>query len=455
MKVWPDADGTLVRRYLRTLGLRNSDSPRCVLNNFQRFVAGRVDDKPLRVSTVESWVRERASEWSLRTLVTGARSVNRFLNWLVADNVLADKPWFDLCQQYGQRTAPVVRAILRPDTAQALEALRPLPPFGSHLGQAMLQHVKRMRSLGFRYEREASRLLAFDRYLQQRTGASAQPLPWLIREYADLASTPEARLERLQSGRTLAQGLQRLDPAITPPILDKMVIREALRHRRRPYIYTEEQVRCLLAVALDMPSPRAPLRPLTLYTMLILGYCAGLRVGEFTRLALADFRPDDGTIEIRNTKFFKSRRLPLTASVVADLERYVAARQQAGASQEPAAALFWNEQGGRGYTVVTAQHLLTEVIRRAGLKPAAGRVGPRVHDLRHAFVVGRMLSWYREGVDAQPRLPYLATYLGHKDIYSTLVYLTITQELLQQASERFRVVGARVLKATEGGVSCA
>jgi integrase/recombinase XerD len=112
-------------------------------------------------------------------------------------------------------------------------------------------------------------------------------------------------------------------------------------------------------------------------------------------------------------------------------------------------------QGGRGYTVVTAQHLLTEVIRRAGLKPAAGRVGPRVHDLRHAFVVGRMLSWYREGVDAQSRLPYLATYLGHKDIYSTLVYLTITQELLQQASERFRVVGARVLKATEGGVSCA
>ena len=155
--------------------------------------------------------------------------------------------------------------------------------------------------------------------------------------------------------------------------------------------------RCLLAAALDMPSPRAPLRPLTLYTMLILGYCAGLRVGEFTRLALADFRPDDGTIEIRNTKFFKSRRLPLTASVVADLERYVAARPQAGASQEPAAALFWNEQGGRGYTVVTAQHLLTEVIRRAGLKPAAGRVGPRVHDLRHALVVDRMLSWYREG----------------------------------------------------------
>ena len=85
-------------------------------------------------------------------------------------------------------------------------------------------------------------------------------------------------------------------------------------------------------------------------------------------------------MERRDSKYkvFKSRRLPLTASVVADLERYVAARPQAGASQEPAAAF-------------------TDVIRRAGLKPGAGRVGPRVHDLRHALVVDRMLSWYREG----------------------------------------------------------
>src|SRR5256712_7609223 len=99
--------------------------------------------------------------------------------------------------------------------------------------------------------------------------------------------------------------------------------------------------------------------------------------------------------------------------------------------------------------------MLVSVLRRAGLKPATGRIGPRVHDLRHAFVVNRMLAWYREGINPQSRLPYLATYLGHKDINSTLVYLTITQELLQQASERFRVRGARVLKATEGGVSCA
>ena len=80
-------------------------------------------------------------------------------------------------------------------------------------------------------------------------------------------------------------------------------------------------MRCLLTTALEMPSPRAPLRPLTLYTMVILGYCAGLRLGELTRLALADFRPDEGTLEVRNTKFFKSRRLPLTTSFLVRIRR--------------------------------------------------------------------------------------------------------------------------------------
>ena len=89
-----------------------------------------------------------------------------------------------------------------------------------------------------------------------------------------------------------------------------------------------------------------------------------------------------------------------------------------------------------------AGQLLTRVFRRAGIKPEKGKVGPRIHDLRHAFVCHRMLAWYREGINPQPRLPYLATYLGHKDINSTLVYLTITQELMQHANERFRQYGA-------------
>ena len=169
---------------------------------------------------------------------------------------------------------------------------------------------------------------------------------------------------------------------------------------------------------------------------------------------LGDFDVDDRTIEIRGTKFFKSQRLPLPHSVVAALQSYLDARQRAGAPTHPEAPLFWQERGAGRYACGIARKFLVGVLRRAGLKPATGRVGPRIHDARHAFVVNRMRAWYREGINPQSRLPYLATYLGHKDINSTLVYLTITSDLLQHASQRFRVRGADVLRAsTEGGQS--
>ena len=89
--------------------------------------------------------------------------------------------------------------------------------------------------------------------------------------------------------------------------------------------------------------------------------------------------------------------------------------------------------------------VLSDVIRRAGLKPLRGKAGPRVHDLRHSMVVNRILEWYRTGINPQERLPFLATYLGHRDINSTLVYITVTQELLHLANERFRTMGAQCL----------
>ena len=227
------------------------------------------------------------------------------------------------------------------------------------------------------------------------------------------------------------------------PARDRMLVQEAVRKRCRPYIYTPEEVRRLLETARRYPSPKAPLRPLTLYTMLLLGYCAGLRIGEIVGLELKDVDLDDATIEIRDTKFFKSRRLPLSSSALTALREYLEARRKAGVSADPDAPLFCHEKGG--YSYVAAEGLLRRVIHNAGLRPKIGRGGPRIHDLRHTFVVHRMTTWYREGINPQSRLPHLAAYLGHRDIHSTLIYLTITQELLQHANERFRRTQTDVL----------
>ena len=167
-----------------------------------------------------------------------------------------------------------------------------------------------------------------------------------------------------------------------------------------------------------------------------------MRIGEIARLTLGDVDMRAGTIAIRETKFFKSRILPLSDSAIDALRTLLEARQRAKVSRSPDAGLFWHDQKNRYYCRASISTHLVAILRMAGLKPAKGKTGPRIHDLRHTFVVHRILEWYRQGVNPQEKLPYLATYLGHRDINSTLVYITVTQDLLHEASERFRAFAA-------------
>jgi integrase/recombinase XerD len=446
---------TTPQNYVQQLRLCSPVASRvylCILNGFQRFVAGKAENKSVSRETVQQWLNDRIRVGPFHMVTDRARLVDRFLDWMVNTGALANNPFADLRMEYGQRTTkPVVRALLSPNFEAALEALRPAPRFGSFLGPVMRKHVALLQAMGYRYNMQEERLLRLDRFLQDRPDLSGQPLTMLIREWTKTRSTPQHALECHQTGRLIFRALSRIDPTVETIPWDKQICQQAQQQYRRPYIFTEQEFLCLLETALHFPSPRSPLRPQTLHMMLVLAYCAGLRIGEIVRLNVGDFDVHARTIEIPRTKFFKSRRLPLSGSVVAALRSYFDARKEAGAPTNPDAALFWHQRVAGRYSRVMAGSLLVGVLRRAGLKPPTGYIGPRIHDLRHAFVVNRMLAWYREGINPQSRLPYLATYLGHKDIHSTLVYLTVTQELLQQASQRFRVCGARILRASTEG----
>jgi site-specific recombinase XerD len=456
MKTTATSMGATPQNYVGELLLRAPKKPKgylWILQGFQRFVDEQTEDKSVSAKTVRHWLNDRIRVWSFRRLAERACVVDRFLNWMVSSGALPNNPLADLRTQYGQRaTAPVVRALLNPNFEAALEALRPALRFGSFLGPVMREDVALRQTMGYRYTTQEKRYLRLDRFLQRRPDLSGRPLTVLIREWTNTRSGPQQALECHLTGRALSRALSRIDPTAENIPWDRRIKQEAHLRHRRPYIFSEQEVRCLLATALSFPSPRSPLRPHTAHMMLVMAYCAGLRIGEIVRLNVEDFDANDRSIEIRGTKFFKSRRLPLSDSVASAFQSYLGARQQAGAPTKPDAPLFWHPRPAGRYSHSKGRDLLVRILRRAGLKPATGRRGPRVHDMRHAFVANRMLAWYREGVNPQSRLPYLATYLGHKDINSTLVYLTITQELLQQACERFRVRGARILRAsTEGG----
>jgi integrase len=284
--------------------------------------------------------------------------------------------------------------------------------------------------------------------LQQRHGASKEPLETLIREYVVRAPSSNGKLRRLILGRLLAKALNRQGVPVAVPRIDRLWLRQVRNSCRHPYIYTVDEVERLLQTARRYPSPHAPLRPLTLYTMLALAYSAGLRLGEIVRLKLKDIDLPNGCIEIRETKFFKSRRLPLSATAISALSDYLKARRKADAPSDPDSSVFWHNR--KGYSYSTAGHLLYRVIRDAGIRTKTGKP-PRIHDLRHAFTVHRLTSWYRDGIQPESRLPYLASYLGHRDINSTLVYLTMTDELLERASQRFRTAEQEIVKNLQRG----
>ena len=384
MIVWPDSAFSLLKRYVETLDRRIPRYARpaaCILRHFQRFVMAQTARPTLSRPVIESWLRAVDAVSPRSMVIRRAQIVDRFLDWLVEHGCLVANPFAELrarCRPRGTRS--IVPALLSTDPEAALGCLRPLPRYASRFGPVLRDHVARMRTLG--YKCEEGRFLRFDRFVQQHPELEAEPLPSLIRVYVAEIRSPACQMERLQVGRILARELQRADPkAPVPPAYDRLLKRAMIRARRRPHIYSAEEIERLLRTARDFPSPKAPLRSQTLYTMLVLAYCVGLRMGEMVRLQLRDLRLQEGSVEIRETKFFKSRRLPVKPSVMAALNRYLEQRAAAGLPTDPDAPLFCHEKGG--YAYVTAEHHLRRVVRAAGLKPEPGRRGPRIHDLRH------------------------------------------------------------------------
>ncbi|OGA42844.1 MAG: hypothetical protein A3G24_09870 [Betaproteobacteria bacterium RIFCSPLOWO2_12_FULL_62_13] len=444
------ADAKTLQCFLQTQRFRHQKTPTvygCVLRDFQCFVVKHAADELPCLSIVQQWLRERSLQWPVHMVCHRARLIERFLEWQQAAGVIPTNPFAELHRDYGQSTTAIVRALLNEDVEAALQRLSPVPRFGSFLGQRMHEYVTQMRSLGYRYDVHERQLLRFDRFLQGHAELTGAPLPKLIEVWSTNRTSPQHLLEAQEVGHLLSKAMHRLDPSLAMLPVGADMYRRVRQQHRRPYLYTEEEIKRILQAALSFPSPKAPLRPLGLYTMLVLAYCAGLRMGEIVGLALGDVHLQDETIDIRETKFFKSRRLPLAPSVMEALKHYVTARQATGAPTSAESGLFWNQRCADRYSYGGVSNLLIQVLRRAGLKPTRGRVGPRIHDLRHAMVGARMRQWYRDGINPQSRLPYLATYLGHKDIKSTLVYLSITPELLQEASARFRKIGAQTLRS--------
>jgi site-specific recombinase XerD len=204
----------------------------------------------------------------------------------------------------------------------------------------------------------------------------------------------------------------------------------------QPYIYTNDDMRKLIDTADSRHRSDWLLTPDTVRTLLLLLYGTGLRISEALHLNLEDFDRDAGVLTIRETKFFKSRLIPIGPDLHRVLEAYIG-QQWPPAYRMGATPLLGTVKRQR-ILRQTAELVYKRLREDAGVcRSADARYQPRLHDLRHTFAVVRLVTWYREGKNVQRLLPHLTTYLGHGTIRGTARYLTMTTELLQEASVCF------------------
>jgi integrase/recombinase XerD len=170
--------------------------------------------------------------------------------------------------------------------------------------------------------------------------------------------------------------------------------------------------------------------------LLLLLYGACLRLGEALRLTMNDVDLAQALLCIQKTKFYKTRLVPLGRGLTMVLNQCVQQRNTIHCKES--AAPFFCFRDGRPMSQSAARSAFRRLRVRSGVQRNDGaRYQPRLHDLRHAAAVHRLVAWYRSGADLQRLLPQLATYLGHIDLSATQRYLTLTPELLREANLRF------------------
>jgi integrase/recombinase XerD len=298
----------------------------------------------------------------------------------------------------------------------------------SDLSAALAEYLALRRSLGYKLERAGELLADFVAYVD-RAGADRVTVDLAVR-WATLPANADStwRAQRLGVVRCFARYLQALEPETEIP---PACLLFGGRRRPAPLLCSDADLAALMAAARTL---RSPLQSITIETLIGLLAVTGLRVGEAIRLNREDVDVEQGLLMVCNTKAGKSRAVPLHPSTIEALEAYSARRDQLFPSPR-ASSLFISTTGTRLLSSNLGA-VFADLQRRAGLQPRSGGNRGRLRDLRHGFAVTTLLGWHTSGVEVEPRLPLLSTYLGHVNPASTYWYLSATPELLAAAAER-------------------
>jgi integrase/recombinase XerD len=319
--------------------------------------------------------------------------------------------------------------------------------YRSFLADAMRDYLDYLDHLGFSIAALAYRLRRIDGFLVENHIDSLPQCDsrlWLrmMEQYQGQVKTNTLRLWRHAFNGLcrflVRQGRMSENPVAVFPVPQLQPY--------RPYVFSIQELRRILGVlqqqARRSAKPAASFRFQSRYTFYHLLYACGLRVSEAIRLTTADYSAQQRSLFIQPSKFHKDRLIPIGQRVASNLEHLLELRQRCFGIG-PEGYFFLTLPQRRPYGRDWAGRYFRDVLRGLGIYCSQSthhgctHGTPHLHELRRAFAVHRLLRWYREQVDVDAKLPLLATYMGHSFFGHTKTYLTLTQQLLNEAGNRF------------------
>lgn len=297
------------------------------------------------------------------------------------------------------------------------------------------RHIEMQRALGFKFKSQAYLLHRFVRFAAPRGDTHVRTETVLA--WAALAQSASYRRLRVAVVRRFAWQMQVENEHYEIPPAD--AFGRPTRERRVPHIYSQEEIARLLAAASKL-GPSGTLRPMTYVTLFALLAATGLRISEALALRVDDVTPSG--LVIRNTKFRKSRLVPLHASARTGLERYLVLRERVSGTDR---ALFVSPQG-TAIACSTVSTVFLALMRSLRMRGGPSSPGPRLHDIRHTFAVRALEGSGGGDREIARHILALSTYLGHARPSDTYWYLHATPKLMEgiaSAGEDLFVGGER------------
>lgn len=272
------------------------------------------------------------------------------------------------------------------------------------------EYLAYRRALGFRLHVEGRLLLQFAAYVDgsehRRPISTELALTWAR---LPQKGSPIYWAKRIEVVRGFCRYLAIFEPGTEIP--PERILGPAHR-RTQPYIYSEQDISALLQAAAAL-SPAGGLRPCTYVTFLGLLACAGLRVREALNLARDDVDLKQGVLLIRETKFRKSRLVPVHPSTTQKLRDYASFRNRHLTIVR--SERFFLSADGTALAYSTVRCTFVKLRQQLGWRAGHADRLPRIYDLRHTFACRRVLKWYQEGRDVDRVISSLETWSGRRD----------------------------------------